>query len=124
MGSLSAYFNVSEGTIGTTSAGLTTSITESNNGFYRCVITGQFDGSNNYMRIYSSATDGSISTGDGVNGVYIWGAQTEQQSYATSYIPTNGATNTRLQDIANNSCLLYTSPSPRDRTRSRMPSSA
>ena len=24
----------------------------------------------------------------------------------------------------NNDCLLYTSPSPRDRTRSRMPSSA
>jgi hypothetical protein len=34
---------------------------------------------------------------------YIWGAQLEQLSYATSYIPTNGATNTRLQDIANNS---------------------
>ncbi len=33
----------------------------------------------------------------------VWGAQVEQQSYATSYIPTNGATNTRLQDIANNS---------------------
>ena len=28
---------------------------------------------------------------------------------------------TTLQDV---SCLLYTSPSPRDRTRSRMPSSA
>ena len=28
-----------------------------------------------------------------------------------------------LMDIYN-SCLLYTSPSPRDRTRSRMPSSA
>ena len=27
-------------------------------------------------------------------------------------------------DATNNSCLLYTSPSPRDRTRSRMPSSA
>ena len=27
-------------------------------------------------------------------------------------------------NIINNSCLLYTSPSPRDRTRSRMPSSA
>ena len=37
------------------------------------------------------------------NQVYIWGAQLEQQSYATSYIPTNGATSTRLQDIANNS---------------------
>ena len=30
-----------------------------------------------------------------------------------------------LEDpVAFNSCLLYTSPSPRDRTRSRMPSSA
>ena len=30
---------------------------------------------------------------------------------------------TKLED-ENISCLLYTSPSPRDRTRSRMPSSA
>ena len=29
-----------------------------------------------------------------------------------------------LRDTANKVCLLYTSPSPRDRTRSRMPSSA
>ena len=29
-----------------------------------------------------------------------------------------------LADIGNTVCLLYTSPSPRDRTRSRMPSSA
>ena len=27
-------------------------------------------------------------------------------------------------NVVNNACLLYTSPSPRDRTRSRMPSSA
>ena len=33
--------------------------------------------------------------------------------------------NKELKDIINHSfCLLYTSPSPRDRTRSRMPSSA
>ena len=31
------------------------------------------------------------------------------------------AVNTDAQDL---NCLLYTSPSPRDRTRSRMPSSA
>ena len=30
----------------------------------------------------------------------------------------------RLDDIKRQTCLLYTSPSPRDRTRSRMPSSA
>ena len=29
-----------------------------------------------------------------------------------------------VEKLQNNSCLLYTSPSPRDRTRSRMPSSA
>ena len=34
--------------------------------------------------------------------VIIWGAQMEQQSYATSYIPTEGATVTRNQDVCNN----------------------
>ena len=29
-----------------------------------------------------------------------------------------------MRDTENRNCLLYTSPSPRDRTRSRMPSSA
>src|SRR5664280_432744 len=39
---------------------------------------------------------------------------------------TGGVTNTKLvvKLISAGSCLLYTSPSPRDRTRSRMPSSA
>ena len=30
----------------------------------------------------------------------------------------------QLEDRIDEACLLYTSPSPRDRTRSRMPSSA
>ena len=34
------------------------------------------------------------------------------------------ATGRAERQAATNSCLLYTSPSPRDRTRSRMPSSA
>ena len=37
---------------------------------------------------------------------------------------TNKVALTALDLIRRNSCLLYTSPSPRDRTRSRMPSSA
>ena len=38
-------------------------------------------------------------------------------------VTTNGASNTMV-GLKDTGCLLYTSPSPRDRTRSRMPSSA
>tara|TARA_B100000768_G_scaffold24030_1_gene21750 strand:+ start:65 stop:2005 length:1941 start_codon:yes stop_codon:yes gene_type:complete len=34
--------------------------------------------------------------------VYIWGVQVEEQSYATSYIPTDGTSVTRNQDVCNN----------------------
>jgi hypothetical protein len=37
--------------------------------------------------------------GDGVSGLYIWGVQVEELSYATSYIPTTGATATRLGEV-------------------------
>ena len=49
-------------------------------------------------------------------------------SYAAQIIcftfPHVGNTGTTVEDEEASSCLLYTSPSPRDRTRSRMPSSA
>ena len=38
--------------------------------------------------------------------------------------PTSNLSNYAFEPEPYNSCLLYTSPSPRDRTRSRMPSSA
>jgi hypothetical protein len=41
--------------------------------------------------------------GDGTSGGYIWGAQLEQNSYATSYIPTQGTTQTRVADTASGS---------------------
>ena len=48
---------------------------------------------------------------------------------AVDYIRNNFRANIAIADLVdisglNHSCLLYTSPSPRDRTRSRMPSSA
>ena len=44
----------------------------------------------------------------------VYGFPGRTQEYLTSY----------AVDLTINTCLLYTSPSPRDRTRSRMPSSA
>ena len=43
--------------------------------------------------------------------------------YIASETMTGSRVNTKIIDLPY-SCLLYTSPSPRDRTRSRMPSSA
>jgi hypothetical protein len=43
---------------------------------------------------------GSEATSDYAD-VSVWGAQVEEGSYATSYIPTNGATATRYADVCN-----------------------
>ena len=48
------------------------------------------------VRFYITRDDGAVGT------VYVYGAQVEQQSYATSYIPTEGSTVTRNQDVCNN----------------------
>ena len=53
---------------------------------------------------------------------------TEQRTFLERTLQNQGLDPTNLspvnQQILRGSCLLYTSPSPRDRTRTRMPSSA
>jgi len=57
-------------------------------------------GANDRVSVTFTATSGTLTST--ISGTCTKG-QLEQQSYATSYIPTEGATNTRLQDIATNS---------------------
>ena len=44
--------------------------------------------------------------------------------YSAGIAEQSSSSNTSSSNTSSSNCLLYTSPSPRDRTRSRMPSSA
>lgn len=76
------------------------------NGWYRCGFTTTAAGNGtagiNICPILASGTGRATTfTGDGVNGVYAWGAQVETGSVPTSYIPTTTGSVTRNADLVN-----------------------
>jgi hypothetical protein len=87
--SKNAWFNLNTGTIGTINAGVTATITDVGNGWYRCSVTRTMAAvSNNFVGISPQISDGSSShLGNGLVGVYCWGAQLELGSTATTYQP-------------------------------------
>ena len=74
---------------------ISTNIEDYGNGWFR--ISATLPAASDFFQINPDVS------GNDNGSVYIWGAQLENQSFATSYIPTEGATNTRNQDIATNS---------------------
>ena len=78
------------------------------NGWYRCSITLDPSQANTVGQLYPSVSVGITGNeindfdGDGTSGIYIFGAQFEQESYPTSYIPTNGSTVTRNRELCDN----------------------
>jgi hypothetical protein len=96
---IKTWFNLSNGTIGTSQGGSPT-ITSVGNGWYRCSVQYTPSTSSNiYAVLYTAKTDGVEGfAGNDSDGTYIWGAQLEASSYPTSYIPTTSASATRVAD--------------------------
>ena len=69
------------------------------------------------LKVPSTSDDPGRAVLDGLDVLQEQGVHPEEITFFSH--GTTVATNALIQD-----CLLYTSPSPRDRTRSRMPSSA
>lgn len=86
-----SYFDLESG-IALSNNAISSSIEDVGDGWFRLTATLDADTSSKFVGIYLSQTGSTLSAVDIPNGegVYIWGAQLEAGSVATSYIPTSG----------------------------------
>jgi hypothetical protein len=100
----SKVFNLSTGALG--SSGGTVGAAEimaHPNGWYRCQVTFTADANTDTELYFKARTDDATSTTYSTTngqGIYLWGAQSENKPYATSYIPTTTVAVTRAADVA------------------------
>ena len=92
-------FDLQGGISGSPDTGITPKIEDYGNGWYRCSITknSEVTGTKNTFLYQSNSLNSSSATP--LEGIYIYGAQLEEGSYATSYIPNHsGGSVTRGKD--------------------------
>jgi len=111
--SVSALINLSNGTASAitsagTYSGAAVVITALADGWYKVALSGVKDTSTFVeVRIVLNNGTSDSYTGDGVSGVYLWGAQLELSASASSYIPTAAAAVTRQPDVLTASSISW-----------------
>jgi hypothetical protein len=103
-GSLFAYFNVANGTLGTIQSGLTANIESVGNGWYRCSITRTQSNLGNGGYGLTNANNVSSYTGDGTSGSYLWGAQLVEGTLPKDYLRAETRLNIPRLDYSNGTC--------------------
>ena len=74
-------------------------VEEAGNGWYRISVTDVATNASTILRIILPSSTGALNwAGNGVGGVYLWGAQLEIGGNASSYIPTEATTASRDSD--------------------------
>jgi hypothetical protein len=97
-------FNLSAGIVDSQTAGAAARIQSIGGGWFRCsIVATSSAGGGVYLTNLRPGADGTIgfavSTGNNVNGVWVWGQQVETGTFPTSYIPTTSGEVARQIDI-------------------------
>lgn len=95
-----AYFDLVNGLTGTVSSGITASIQNCGNGWFRCSVSRNLSAGNILLSIETATGDGGrIYTGNGSSGIFVWGAMREAGAFSTSYIQSTSSSVTRSADV-------------------------
>ena len=106
-GTKTVSFDLSNGTVGTTAGSVTGTIEAMANGWYRCAMVATSANPDAYYLHLGNADNCPSFAGNGTSGVYFWGAQFEQASFPSSYIPTTSSSATRAADVINAVNIQY-----------------
>tara|TARA_B110000483_G_C18119145_1_gene512856 strand:- start:61 stop:1374 length:1314 start_codon:yes stop_codon:yes gene_type:complete len=94
---VNSFFNLTTGVVVSTGTGVTTTIEDSGNGWYRCSATRTFGGA---ARASFGITETGTSrnfTGDGTKGGLLWGTQINEGTVLTPYIKTGASASTTIE---------------------------